>query len=170
MNFNLDKINFSALLLMLLFGLMLSSCEQEQAPQGLANIPEDCQDLAFVQAWVFLTYVAEVHPKPGLPSGYTAVIKIPFRIEQAVPFAFKETDAEILGRLRSPWPDDYLIGQIKSYEITRKYCKDKPEQPQDTPGPKKPSKQLSEYMKGREIVLPDEMDDKEYWMAQFSEQ
>jgi hypothetical protein len=139
MNFNLDKINFSALLLMLLFGLLLSSCEQEQAPQGLANIPEDCQDLAFVDAWVFLTYVAEVHPdRPGLPGGYTAAIKIPFRIEQAVPFAFKETDAEILGRLRSPWPDDYLIGQIKSYEITRKYCKDTPEQPQDKPLPKKP--------------------------------
>jgi hypothetical protein len=62
-----------------------------------------------------------------------------------------------------------LIGQIKSYEITRKYCKETPEQPQDTPK-KKPSKQLSEYMKGRKIVLPDEMDDKEYWMAQFSEQ
>lgn len=129
-----DKINFSALLLMLLFGLLLSSCEQQQAPQGLANIPEDCQDLALVDAWVFLTYVAEVHPdRPGLPGGYTAVIKIPFRIEQAVPFAFKETDAEILGRLRSPWPDDYLIGQIKSYEIQRKYCKEVPEEPQDTP-------------------------------------
>jgi hypothetical protein len=139
MNFNLDKINFSALLLMLLFGLLLSSCEQQQAPQGLANIPEDCQDLAFVDAWVFLTYVAEVHPdRPGLPGGYTAVIKIPFRIEQAVPFAFKETDAEILGRLRSPWPDEYLIGQIKSYEIQRKYCKEVPEEPEDKPIPKKP--------------------------------
>ena len=135
-----DKINFSALAMMLLIGLFLalSSCEQEQAPQGLANIPEDCQDLALVDAWVFLTYVAEVHPKPGLPSGYTAVIKIPFKIEQAVPFAFKETDAEILGRLRSPWPDDYLIGQVKSYEITRKFCKETPEQPQDKPNPKKP--------------------------------
>ena len=138
MNFNLDKINFSALLLMLLFGLLLSSCEQEQAPQGLANIPEDCQDLAFVDAWVFLTYVAEVHPNPGLPGRYTAVIKIPFRIEQAVPFAFKETDEQILGRLRSPWPEDYLIGQVKSYEITRKFCKETPEQPQDKPNPKKP--------------------------------
>jgi hypothetical protein len=50
MNLNLDKINFSALAMMLLVGLFLalSSCEQEQAPQGLANIPEDCQDLAFV--------------------------------------------------------------------------------------------------------------------------
>jgi hypothetical protein len=82
MNLNLDKINFSALAMMLLVGLFfaLSSCEQEQAPQGLANIPEDCQDVAFVQAWVFLTYVAEVHPdRPGLPGGYTAVIQIPFR-------------------------------------------------------------------------------------------
>ena len=133
-----DKINFSALLLMLLFGLLLSSCEQEQAPQGFADVPR-CQDIATVQAWVFLTYVAEVHPdRPGLPSGYTAAIKIPFQITQVVPIKFKESDESILSKLRSPWPDDYLIGQIKSYEITRKFCKETPEQPQDKPGPKKP--------------------------------
>ena len=139
MNLNLDKINFSALAMMLLVGLFLalSSCEQAE-PQGFANIPEDCQDLAIVKAWVFLTYVADVHPKPGLPDGYTAVIKIPFEIEQAVPFSFKETDETILGRLRSPWPDDFLIGQVKSYEIQRKYCKATPEEPQDKPIPKKP--------------------------------
>jgi hypothetical protein len=136
---NLDKINFSALAMMLLVGLFLalSSCEQTE-PQGFADIPE-CQDLAIVKAWVFLTYVAEVHPdRPGLPSGYTAAIKIPFQLEQVVSFTFKETDETILGRLRSPFPDDFLIGQIKSYEIQRKYCKETPEEPQDKPLPKKP--------------------------------
>jgi len=140
MNLNLDKINFSALAMMLLVGLFLalSSCEQAE-PQGFANMPEECEDLAVVQAWVFLTYVAEVHPdRPGLPSGYTAVIKIPFEVKQIVPFTFKETDEQILGRLKSPWPGDFLIGQVKSYEITRKYCKGTPEQPQDKPFPKKP--------------------------------
>ena len=136
MNLNLEKISFSALAMMLLVGLFLalSSCDQEQAPRGLANIPEDCQDLATVRAWVLLTYVAEVHPdRAGLPDGYTAVIKIPFLIEQVVPITFKEIDESILSKLRSPWPDDYLIGQVKSYEITRKFCKETPEQPQDTP-------------------------------------
>jgi hypothetical protein len=139
MNLNLDKINISALFVMMLFALLfsLSSCEQPE-PQGFLDVPEECEDLATVQAWVFLTYVAEVHPKPGLPSGYTAVIKIPFEVKQIVPFTFKETDDQILGRLKSPWPGDFLIGQVKSYEITRKYCKGTPEQPQDKPFPKKP--------------------------------
>jgi len=80
-----------------------------------------------------------VHPdRPGLPGGYTAVIKIPFEVKQIVPFTFKETDESILSKLRSPWPDDYLIGQVKSYQITRKFCKETPEQPQDKPAPKKP--------------------------------
>lgn len=172
MNLNLDKINFSALAMMLLVGLFLalSSCEQEQDPQGFVSDVPECQDLATVEAWVFLTYVAEVHPdRPGLPSGYTAAIKVPLQITQVVPIKFKESDESILSKLRSPWPDDYLIGQIKSYKITRKFCKETPEQPQDKPNPKNPSKQLSDYMQNRKIVLPDAMENKEQWMAEFLE-
>lgn len=82
-----NKINFSALAMMLLFTLFfaLSSCD-EATPQGFADVPE-CEDLATVKAWVFLTYVAEVHPdKPGLPSGYIAAIKIPFEVDYTVHF------------------------------------------------------------------------------------
>jgi hypothetical protein len=170
MNLNLDKINFSALAMMLLVGLFLalSSCEQTE-PQGFADIPR-CQDLATVQAWVFLTYVAEVHPdRPGLPSGYTAAIKIPFQITQVVPIKFKESDESILETSQP------LAGRLldRASQVLRRLrvssARPHRNEPQDTPK-KKPSKQLSEYMKGRKIVLPDEMDDKEYWMAQFSEQ
>ena len=97
--------------------------DRSPAPREFAASP-GCYDTATFEGWVLLSYVAEVHAKPGLPTGYTAVIKTPHLLKQTVPTYFKEPDSLILGKLKSPWPDQFSVGQIlPDYKITRKFCK-----------------------------------------------
>ena len=115
---------FSVVLLMAAAYLIYDEVTTEATPQAFAAV-EPCVDTATFTGWVLLSYVAEVHPiRAGLPDGYTAVIKTPHFITQAVPTYFKDPDSLILGKLKSPWPDLFFIGRVlPDYEIDRKFCK-----------------------------------------------
>lgn len=122
------------------FAIDIFGNNQQAEPQGILKDVPQCQDTATFEGWVLLSYVAEVHAPQGLPGGYTAVIKTPHFIKQTLPISFKESDAEILGRLKSPWPDQFLIGQVlPDYSLTKKYCKERTK-----PVPKVPDSEAGE--------------------------
>lgn len=115
----------------------------ESQPKELAgNIPE-CQDKAIITADVLLVYVAETHPdNPALPGKYETAVKQLWQTVQTVDMEFKEPDSSLLSKLKSPYPSEFLIGKVLSYNIERKFCKAPtvpiPKKPDVPSKPKKP--------------------------------
>ena len=108
-------------------------------PQEFVDKPVDCTQYAEVKGWVLLSYPIEIHPKsPAVPNGYEAVGKVPFYILDTITVTKGEPERQILGRIQSPWPKEFLVGLWLNYDI--KYLKNscplpkpKPRDPFDKP-------------------------------------